>query len=143
MPRSTSTSSTFAARSNPSIACPCRRSPGPTWPGLLAGLDCSIPVGSSLCGRSASRSIDGMELHFECTQCGRCCHDLRLTLSVAEACAWAGRGHQVDLLTEAWPWPDDGASSDAGMAWRKATSFAVRVGDVPFRINLRLVARHE
>lgn len=29
------------------------------------------------------------------------------------------------------------------MAWRKATSFAARVGDVPFRINLRLVARHE
>lgn len=84
-----------------------------------------------------------MDLHFECTQCGRCCHDLRLTLSVAEACAWAGRGHQVDLLTEAWPWPDDGPADDAVMAWRKATSFAVRIGDVPFRINLRLVARHE
>lgn len=29
------------------------------------------------------------------------------------------------------------------MQWRKNTSFAVTVGNVPFRINLRLVARHE
>lgn len=84
-----------------------------------------------------------MELHFDCTQCGHCCHDLRLTLSVAEAGAWAGRGHQVDLLAEAWPWPDDGDQDDAVMQWRKATSIPVVVGDVPFRINLRLVARHE
>lgn len=84
-----------------------------------------------------------MELHFDCTQCGRCCHDLRLTLSVAEARAWAGRGHQVDLLAEGWPWPDDGDPEDPVMGWRKATSFPVLVGDVPFRINLRLVARHD
>lgn len=84
-----------------------------------------------------------MELHFDCTQCGRCCHDLRLTLSVAEAQAWAGRGHQVDLLAEGWPWPDDGDPDDPVMQWRKATSFPVMVGDVPFRINLRLVARHQ
>lgn len=84
-----------------------------------------------------------MDLHFDCTQCGRCCHDLRLTLSVAEASAWAGRGHQVDLLAEAWPWADDGDPDDPQMQWRRATSFPVQVGDVPFRINLRLVARHE
>lgn len=29
------------------------------------------------------------------------------------------------------------------MQWRKDTTFAVTVGDVPFRINLRLVARHD
>ncbi|MBF9150403.1 YkgJ family cysteine cluster protein [Novosphingobium jiangmenense] len=88
-----------------------------------------------------------MDLHFDCTQCGRCCHDLRLTLSVEEARAWAGRGHQVDLLTEGWPWPDDDEPEnpfdDAVLQWRKATSFPVLVGDVPFRINLRLVARHD
>ncbi|MGV3511254.1 MAG: YkgJ family cysteine cluster protein [Novosphingobium sp.] len=83
-----------------------------------------------------------MDLHFDCTQCGRCCHDLRLTLSVDEARTWAGRGHQVDLLAEGWPWPDNGDPNDALIQWRKATSFEVQVGDVPFRINLRLVARH-
>lgn len=88
-----------------------------------------------------------MDLHFDCTQCGRCCHDLRLTLSVEEARAWAGRGHQVDLLAEGWPWPDEDepqdALDDAVVQWREATSFPVLVGDVPFRINLRLVARHD
>lgn len=84
-----------------------------------------------------------MDVCFDCTQCGRCCHDLRLTLSVAEARVWAGQGHRVDLLAEGWPWPDDGAPDDPAMQWRRATTFAVTVGDVPFRVNLRLVARHE
>lgn len=88
-----------------------------------------------------------MEITFDCTQCGRCCHDLRLTLSVAEARVWAGRGHRVDLLVEGWPWPEtdsaDGDPDDPVMQWRRATSFPVSVGDVPFRVNVRLVARHE
>lgn len=84
-----------------------------------------------------------MNACFDCTQCGRCCHDLRLTLSVAEARVWASRGHRVDVVTEGWPWPDNGDSNDRVMQWRRVTSFDARVGDVPFRINLRLVARHE
>lgn len=83
-----------------------------------------------------------MDVCFDCTQCGRCCHDLRLTLSVAEARVWAGNGHRVDLLVEAWAWPDDPVADDAAMQWRRDTSFAVLVGDVPFRVNLRLVASH-
>ncbi|OYX60488.1 MAG: hypothetical protein B7Y89_16225 [Novosphingobium sp. 32-60-15] len=85
-----------------------------------------------------------MEIAFDCTQCGRCCHNLRLTLSVAEARVWAARGHQVDLLAEGWPWPDAEIHPDDAVAqWRLATSFPVTVGDVPFRVNLRLVARHD
>lgn len=88
-----------------------------------------------------------MEISFDCTQCGRCCHDLRLTLSVAEARVWAGRGHRVDLLVEGWPWPEtdsaDGDPDDPVAQWRRTTSFPVTVGDVPFRVNVRLVARHE
>lgn len=93
-----------------------------------------------------------MDVCFDCTQCGRCCHDLRLTLSVAEARTWAGRGHRVDLLAEAWAWPDadepDAATQtqdndDAAVrAWRQATTFPVVIGDIPFRVNLRLVAHH-
>ncbi|NLR69334.1 YkgJ family cysteine cluster protein [Novosphingobium sp. ERN07] len=84
-----------------------------------------------------------MEITFDCTRCGRCCHDLRLTLSVDEARAWAGNGHQVDLLAEGWAWPDDADETAPETHWRKATTIPVMVGDVPFRINLRLVARHE
>lgn len=83
-----------------------------------------------------------MEVCFDCTQCGRCCHDLRLTLSFAEARVWAGNGHRVELLAEAWPWPDTGNAADPALNWRRETSFAAHVGDVPFRITLRLVARH-
>lgn len=84
-----------------------------------------------------------MNLHFDCTQCGRCCHNLRLTLSVEEARVWATNGHQVDVLAEGWAWPDDADDADPAIQWRKATTFPAMVGDVPFRINLRLVARHE
>jgi Fe-S-cluster containining protein len=85
-----------------------------------------------------------MDISFGCTQCGRCCHDLRLTLSVAEARAWAARGHTVELLAEGWPWPDTGPHpDDAVMQWRRTTTFPVTIGDVPFRVNLQLVARHE
>ncbi|WP_292626473.1 YkgJ family cysteine cluster protein [Novosphingobium sp. 17-62-19] len=88
-------------------------------------------------------SIAPMEIPFDCTQCGRCCHDLRLTLSVEEARAWATNGHQVDLLAEGWAWTDYANEADPAIAWRKATTFSAMVGDVPFRINLRLVARYE
>ncbi|MFY7837734.1 MAG: YkgJ family cysteine cluster protein [Novosphingobium sp.] len=84
-----------------------------------------------------------MEITFDCTQCGRCCHDLRLTLSVDEAQVWAANGHQVDLLAEGWAWADDADETDPAIQWRKATTIPAMVGEVPFRINLRLVARHE
>lgn len=83
-----------------------------------------------------------MEITFDCTQCGRCCHDLRLTLSVAEARVWAGRGHRVDLLAEGWPWPAEDLPDDPELRWRRDTTFPVSIGDVPFRVNVRLVARH-
>lgn len=89
------------------------------------------------------RFTSEMEIPFDCTLCGRCCHDLRLTLSVDEAKVWAAKGHQVDLLAEGWAWPDDTDETDPAIQWRKATTIAAMVGDVPFRINLRLVARHE
>ncbi|HQS69553.1 MAG: hypothetical protein B7Y36_13935 [Novosphingobium sp. 28-62-57] len=84
-----------------------------------------------------------MQLTFDCTQCGRCCHDLRLTLSVEEARIWASNGHQVDLLAEGWAWTGTEDETDPAIAWRKATTFPAIVGEVPFRISLRLVARHE
>lgn len=116
--------------------------PPPIGRGFFACGKGSIPGGSALPVFAALGFALAMDLHFDCTQCGRCCHDLRLTLSIDEARAWAGRGHQVDLLAEGWPWPDNGDPHDAPLQWRKATSFPVLVGDVPFRINLRLVARH-
>lgn len=82
-------------------------------------------------------------VHFGCTQCGKCCHDLRLTLSLDEAIAWAGNGHRVQLLCEAIPWPREPSPDEHELAHRRDTSFAVEVGGMPFRIHVTLVAFHE
>lgn len=84
-----------------------------------------------------------MTVHFECTQCGKCCQDLRLTLSVAEAIAWAGRGHPVQLLVEALPWPGEPDPADERAVHDRDRSFPARSGDVPIRIAAILVAYHE
>ncbi|WP_338000302.1 hypothetical protein [Burkholderia gladioli] len=44
-----------------------------------------------------------MTVHFSCTMCGRCCHDLRLPLSIDEALAWLARGGEVQLFCDAIP----------------------------------------
>lgn len=80
---------------------------------------------------------------FDCTQCGRCCHDLQLTLSLVEAIAWTSNGHQVQLLCEAIPWPRDPLPDEHELASRRDTSFAVEIGGMPFRIHVMLVAYHQ
>jgi Fe-S-cluster containining protein len=84
-----------------------------------------------------------MTIHFECTQCGKCCHNLRLTLSVDEAIAWAGRGHTVQVLAEALPWPQDPEPETPVSAYDKARSFPAMSGEIPVRIAVSLVAYHD
>lgn len=83
-----------------------------------------------------------MTLRFACTLCGRCCHDLRLTLSVAEAIRWCEAGHGVEVLAEAIPLGDPPPAHDAAAAWRHANATPVTIGGVPFGLRLMLVARH-
>lgn len=83
------------------------------------------------------------DLHFSCTACGRCCHDLRLTLSAAEALAWAGNGDAVQVLVEALPGDAEPAAGEGSeRAFDRARGFAGASGDVPFRIVATLVAHH-
>ena len=84
-----------------------------------------------------------MSIHFACTQCGRCCHDLRLTLSVDEAIVWAGNGHSVQILTEALPWPGQANALEPRTVHDRERSFPAMSGDVPLRIAAVLVAYHE
>lgn len=83
-----------------------------------------------------------MNIHFECTQCGKCCHGLRLTLSVDEAIVWAEGGHTVQILTEAVPLPEPGARETAQTAHDLARSFPAKSGDIELRIAALLVAYH-
>ena len=42
-----------------------------------------------------------MDVHFDCTQCGNCCRDLKLPLTVLEAMDWLTDGHSVQIICEA------------------------------------------
>lgn len=78
------------------------------------------------------------DLHFSCTSCGRCCHDLRLTLSVEEAYDWASRGGLIQILCHAAPEIDDGS---AMAAYKRARRITARSGDVAIGVQVILVAR--
>ena len=75
-----------------------------------------------------------MDIDFECTMCGNCCHDLRLPLTVAEALAWLGRGNEVQILCEALPWPEEPAADNLQAAHKRRRSFAAMSGSLPTRI---------
>jgi Fe-S-cluster containining protein len=81
-----------------------------------------------------------MARRFSCTMCGRCCHGLRLPLSMAEALAWIDDGGEVELFCEAVPWPEEPAP-DNGPAWHKRKrSFQAMSGHLPVRVIVTLVA---
>jgi Fe-S-cluster containining protein len=84
-----------------------------------------------------------MDIRFGCIQCGRCCHDLKLPLSVDEAIAWAGRGHQVQFLCEGQPQPSDLAIEDPFQRYRAERAFVARCGSLIVHINVILVASFE
>jgi len=86
-----------------------------------------------------SREVIGIDIHFGCTQCGKCCRDTKIPLTVAEAVKWLHRGDQVQLLCEASPWPE-ALDSEPRAAHFKRRSFAVMSGSMPTRVVLMLVA---
>lgn len=74
--------------------------------------------------------------------CGKCCHDLRLPLSVDEAMTWLGNGGQVELFCEAIPWPVEPAETDLPAQHKKRRSFAAASGTLPLRVVVNLVASY-
>lgn len=84
-----------------------------------------------------------MNVHFDCTKCGKCCHDLKLPLSVDEAIAWTERGHPVHLLAEALPWLGEPSADDARAIHDRDRTFTATSGDIPVRIGVMLVAWHQ
>jgi len=78
--------------------------------------------------------------HFSCTRCGKCCRDTKIPLSIAEAAKWLNRGHQVQLICEASPWPEDANDEDPRADHFKRRSFAVMSGSMPTRVVAMLVA---
>lgn len=81
-----------------------------------------------------------MNLHFNCTQCGKCCHDLKLPLSVEEAIGWAGRGHPVQFLCDAQLPLAEGEVETATRRYRAERAFPARSGGPSVRVGVVLVA---
>ncbi|TXC84128.1 YkgJ family cysteine cluster protein [Paraburkholderia azotifigens] len=81
-----------------------------------------------------------MSVHFSCTMCGRCCHDLHLPLSVDEALDWIARGGDVQLYCDAIVWPQEPPESDALAQHRRRRSFAAHSGALSVRVAVTLVA---
>ncbi|RDK02071.1 YkgJ family cysteine cluster protein [Paraburkholderia lacunae] len=81
-----------------------------------------------------------MNIDFGCTMCGKCCHDLRLPLTVAEAITWLKRGHQVQLFLEAIPWPEEPAHDNLIATHKRRRSFPALSGSLPIRVVAVIVA---
>jgi Fe-S-cluster containining protein len=84
-----------------------------------------------------------MDIHFDCTMCGKCCHDLKLPLGVDEAIAWLRRGDDIQILCEAVPWPEEPAADNLPAQHKKRRSFPALSGDLPTRIVVILAASFE
>ncbi len=84
-----------------------------------------------------------MTVHFDCTMCGKCCHDLKLPLSVDEALVWAEKGHPIKLLVEALPWTGPPAENDGKAIHDYGRTFPEMCGDIPIRVAVLLVAWHQ
>ncbi|MBR8141711.1 YkgJ family cysteine cluster protein [Burkholderia vietnamiensis] len=83
------------------------------------------------------------DIDFACTGCGRCCHDLRIPLTVAEATAWVQRGGgRVELLCDAMPWPVEPAPDDAFAAYKRPRSSPALSGALPIRVTVVITASH-
>jgi Fe-S-cluster containining protein len=83
-----------------------------------------------------------LNIDFHCTKCAKCCHDLRLPLSVAEAVEWLSRGDTVEVLCEMVPWPDGQDLAHAEIVAKQSRTFAAMSGTLPVRIGVVLAASH-
>jgi Fe-S-cluster containining protein len=82
--------------------------------------------------------VEDIDIDFNCTMCGKCCHNLRLPLTVGEARAWLERGDDVDVLCEAIPWPVEPDANNVEAHYRRERSAPTLSGSLPTRILIVL-----
>jgi Fe-S-cluster containining protein len=81
-----------------------------------------------------------VDIHFACTQCGKCCQNLRLPLTIDEAKSWLAAGHDLQLLYEASPWPVEPEADDLPALHKRRHSFSGMSGLLPVRVTAYLSA---
>ncbi|WP_233217561.1 YkgJ family cysteine cluster protein [Trinickia dabaoshanensis] len=84
--------------------------------------------------------MNDVDVDFACTQCAKCCHDLRLPLTIDEAIDWLSRGGTVELLSEAMPWLGEPPPENTGAAHKRRRSFAASSGELPVRVAVIVAA---
>ena len=80
-----------------------------------------------------------MDNAFNCTQCGECCHNLNIPLSIGEAIDWLSAGHKLKILTEAIPWINDVAVTQEVLIRKKSMTFNGISGNLSIRVLMTLV----
>jgi Fe-S-cluster containining protein len=81
------------------------------------------------------------DIHFSCTLCGNCCSNLKIPLTALESVDWLRRGHPVQVICDATPWPVEFPADDQKSAHRRRRSFAAVSGSMPIRVVVILAAR--
>lgn len=84
--------------------------------------------------------MDARSIHFSCTLCGQCCHDLRLPLSLNEAESWLKDDGELEIFVEAIPWPSEPPGNNLQAAHKKGRSFPAMCGALPIRVIATFVA---
>jgi len=72
-------------------------------------------------------------IHFDCTQCGACCRDRLIPLTLQESVEWLSRDHRVVLLTESFT-RSDWQGSEAEYQHQLKRSFAVQSPEDELRV---------
>ena len=83
------------------------------------------------------------DVGFSCTSCGKCCHDLKLPLSISEAVDWLERGGEVGVICDLMPWVDEPPLTDMVALRKKSLSFEATSGQLKVRVTPILVAQYE
>lgn len=79
-----------------------------------------------------------MNIHFNCTQCTKCCQHTKIPVTVAESIDWLNDGNQIQVLCEASPWMP---AEELKAAYLMQRSFAARSGTLPIRVTVTLIAK--
>ena len=80
---------------------------------------------------------------FNCTACGKCCHNLKIALSVQESIDWIERSNQIQIICEAIPWLNEPNPLDEVARYKKNISVAAISGSLPIRVLIYFVGFFE
>jgi len=80
-----------------------------------------------------------MSTAFSCTQCGQCCHNLHIPLTINEAKDWLKKGNKLKILIEAVPWVNEVETTNSVLLRKSSMTFEGTSGALSIRVLVTLV----